>query len=290
MGRIVSGLARRGRESVRAARATRVRLREWLRFQAGRRDYRFLSQDELRASRTSETLFVFGSGWSLNEIPAEEWAHFEQHQTLGFNWFVRQGFVRTDYHLVRGIGADDLRPESWRPAVEGYFRLARENPRFRSAIFVVHTGFNAINGNRGIGLRLLPADRPVFLYRSKLGQAEFSWSFSGGLAHPNSTLEDAVNFAVLAGWTRIVLVGVDLYDRRYFWLGRDETRPEDVARGASHEEPHSRAATGMVATFGAWRAMLEPRGIELSVYNRRSLLADVLPVYRPQAAGARTWN
>jgi len=283
--RIASGVARRGSEGVRVLRANRVRLREWVRFHTGRRRYPFLSEDELEASRTSDTLFVFGSGWSLNELRPEEWAHFEEHQTLGFNWFVRQDFVRADYHLVRGIGADDLRPESWRPAVEEYFRRARESARFRSTIFVVHTGFNAINGNRAIGLGLLPHDRPVFLYRSKLGQPDFSWSFRDGLAHPNSTLEDAVNFAVLAGWTRIVLVGVDLYDRRYFWLGHDETRPEDELRGARHAEAHSRAGTGMITTFGAWRGMLEPRGIQLFVYNPRSLLADVLPLYAPPGVG-----
>lgn len=275
MERAAAGLARRWR----GVRANRVRLGAWLRFRANRGRYRFLSEDELLARRTSDTIFVFGSGWSLNDVPSEHWAHFERHQTLGFNWFVRQDFVRTDYHVIRGIGTDDLRPEVWRPATAEYFRLTRENPRYRSTIFVVQTGFGAITGNRGIGLRLLPPDRPIFLYRSKPGQADFGWSFAQGLAHPNSTLEDAVNFAVLGGWTRIVLVGVDLYDRRYFWLGHDETRPEDIARGARHDEPHSRAATAMIATFGDWRQMLAARGIELLVYNPRSLLAGPLPVY-----------
>jgi hypothetical protein len=281
MRRTTAGLARRARAAVAGALGAGVRLDAWLRYRAGRRGYRFLSDRELLATRTADTLFVFGSGWSLNEVPPEHWAHFEGQQTLGFNWFVRQDFVRMDYHVVRGVGTDDLRPSSWRPAVEEYGRLARESPRYASTVFVVQTGFEAITGNRLIGLRLLPEDRPIFLYRSKLGQQEFSWAFADGLAHPNSTLEDAVNFAVLAGWTRIVLVGVDLYDRRYFWLDREETRPEDVARGMRHDEPHSRAATGMIATFGGWRELLEPRGVELSVYNPRSLLAGVLPVYEP---------
>lgn len=266
---------------------TGVRLKEWLRFRRGRHGYRFLSEDELRASRTSNTVFIFGSGWSLNEIPAEHWRHFEEHQTIGLNEFVRQDFVRTDYHFVREISADDLRPASWRPVLEWYFPQARENPHYRETTFVVQTGFNAINGNRAIGLGLLPPDRPIFLYRSKPGQAEFSWSFDQGLAHPHSTLEDCVNFAVLAGWKRIVLVGVDLYDRRYFWLGRDETRPEDVTRGARFDTPHSRAGTGMIATLAEWRAMLEPEGFELWVYNPRSLLAEIMPVYTPPARGGR---
>lgn len=271
--------ARRLRALVRRLRVERVRTAAWLQFQRGRRHYRFLDEAGLRASRKSETVFIFGSGSSLNDLGPADWNLFEQHDTIGFNWFVRQSFVRTDYHIVRGVPADDLRPASWRPALESYFGYAEKNLRYDGAIFVVHTGWNAINGNRAIGLALLPTDRPVFLYRSRLGQREFSWSFADGLAHPNSTLEDAVNFAVLAGWTRIVLVGVDLYDRRYFWLAPDETRPEDIARGAASDQPHSRAESGMVETLGQWTEELRERGIELTVHNPLSLLARVMPVF-----------
>jgi hypothetical protein len=256
-----------------------VRLGAWIPFIRRRRRYRLLTENELRATRTGDAVFVFGSGSSLNDIGQDEWHRFEQAQTIGFNWFVRQNFVRVDYHIVRELGCDDLRRESWRPAVDEYFRLARENPLYRGATFVVHTGFNAINGNRAIGLGLLPANRPVFLYRSRRGQAELSRSFTDGLAHPSSTLDDAINFAVLTGWTEIVLVGVDLYDRRYFWLPEGETLPGDVARGATFDERHSRAGSGMIDTIGAWSRELESQGIRLSVYNPRSLLADVVPVY-----------
>lgn len=279
MARILQGLARRLRAAVRHLRRERVRAAAWVHFRRGRRRYRILDENELRDRRRGETAFVFGSGASLNDLGQADWSLFEEHETIGFNWFVRQDFVRADYHVVRGIPADDLRPESWRPALESYFGYAHDNPRYASATFVVHTGWNAINGNRAIGLGLLPSDRPVFLYRSRLGQPEFSWSFAEGLAHPNSTLEDAVNFAVLTGWTRIVLVGVDLYDRRYFWLAPDETRPEDVARGAASDDPHSRAASGMVKTLGQWTRDLAGHGVELAVYNPRSLLADVMPVF-----------
>jgi hypothetical protein len=282
--RVLQGLVRRARTAVGSVRRERVRAVAWLQFRRRRRRYRILGEGELRAGRKSDTVFVFGSGASLNEIAPAEWSFFEAHDTIGFNWFVRQDFVRADYHLVRGIPADDLRPASWRPVLERYFAYARHSPRYAATTFVVHTGWNAINGNRAIGLGLLPAGRPVFLYRSRLGQPDFSWSFADGLAHPNSTLEDTVNFAVLAGWTRIVLVGVDLYDRRYFWLAPEETLPEDVARGASADDAHSRAASGMLETFDRWTRDLAGRGIELAVYNPRSLLADIMPVFSAKRA------
>ena len=41
-------------------------------------------------------MFIFGSGASLNAITPTEWTEIERHDTLGFNWFVRQSFVRCD--------------------------------------------------------------------------------------------------------------------------------------------------------------------------------------------------
>ena len=90
-----------------------------------------------------------------------------------------------------------------------------------------------------------------------------------------------MNFAYLIGWKRIVLAGVDLYDRRYFWLDRDTPRSVDVGRGAGVDDTHDRLGSGIVAELARWAAFLADEGVELSVLNPRSLLADVLPVTVP---------
>ena len=274
------------RELPGLARVLPVRMPPWLRALARRRRYRLLSEEELRATRRSETVFVFGSGWSLNEIPPEEWRRIEEHDTLGFNWFVHERFVRCDYHLVRGIPDDDLDPAIWRPQVAEYFRLVRENPCFDGTTFLVQAGFRAINGNRALGYGYLPDERPVFLWKTNLRDDLPTRSFAAGLVHGASTLQECVNFAALLGWRTIVLAGVDLYDRRYFWLADEETRSLDAQRGAPVEQAHSRGTSGMIETFGAWRSALLADGIELQVYNPRSLLAQVLPVYRAPSQSA----
>lgn len=269
----------RGSDAAEALRLLPVRLGPWLRFLAARRRYRLLGEEELPRSRRSDTVFVFGSGASLNEIAADEWDEIARHDTLGFNWWVHQRFVRTDYHLIRGIPDTDLDPAVWRPQVAEYFRLLRENPFFDRTIFLVHSGFRAINGNRAIGYRLLPERNRVFLWRSSLRVGPPSRSFREGLVHGQSTIQECINFAYLLGWKRIVLAGVDLYDRRYFWLSPDETRSVDERRGADAAEPHVQAAMGLVATLAEWHAWLHASGVELEVHNSRSLLAEALPVY-----------
>jgi hypothetical protein len=262
-----------------AARLLPVRLGPWLRYLGARRRYRFVTERELRAARRSDTVFVFGSGGSLNDMTASEWEHIAAHDTLGFNWFVHERFVRCDYHLIRGIPDTDLDPSVWRPQLEEYFGLLRANPHFARTIFLVHGGFRAINGNRALGCRYLPEQSPVFRWRTSVRVGFPSRSFSEGLVHGQSTIQESINFAYLLGWKRIVLAGVDLYDRRYFWLDDGETRSIDALRGATSSEPHVQAAMGLVATLGEWRGWLEAEGASLEVYNPASLLAGPLVVY-----------
>lgn len=256
-----------------------VRLGPWIRFVARKHAYRLLDERELRLTRRSDTVFIFGSGGSLNDITSAVWEEIARHDTLGFNWWVHQHFVRTDYHLIRGIPDTDLDPAVWRPQVAEYFRLLRNNRLFEETIFLVHSGFRAINGNRAIGYRLLPERNRVFLWRTSVRVGEPSPSFGRGLVHGQSTIQECINFAYLLGWKRIVLTGVDLYDRRYFWLPEDKTRSIDERRGATAAEPHVQAAMGLVETLVEWRDWLEAHGVELEVHDPRSLLAGALPVY-----------
>jgi hypothetical protein len=251
----------------------------YVRARLARRHYRVLDEGELRASRRSDTVFIFGSGRSLNELGAAEWASFGEHDTFGFNWFVNQDWVRVDYHLIREVAENDRDAAAWKPQVSSYFRRIRESPHYRETVFLVHSGWRSINGNRALGLRLLPEHSRVFLWRSVPERRRLGTSFAEGLSHPFSTLDESINAAALLGWRTIVLVGVDLYDRRYFWLGPEETRSTDLRRGATHEDPHARAQTGMVENIGRWAGTLRAQGVELLVYNPRSLLAAELPVY-----------
>ena len=126
-----------------------------------------------------------------------------------------------------------------------------------------------------IGHRFMPLKNRVFLWRTIIGQRLPSESFARGLTHGQGTLAECVNFAALLGWKQIVLVGIDLYDRRYFWLPKDQPREMND----SVEVVHSTAINGLVELMRDWRAFYQARGIALYVYNRRSLLAGVMPVW-----------
>lgn len=248
----------------------------------GERSYRRLSEAELRATRRSDTVFIFGSGYSINDVSAEEWAAFSEHDTLSFNWFPHQRWVRIDYHLIREVAASEMKND-WTETLQRYGELIRGNPLYDETIFLVQGGWMATNGNRLLGRRLLPEGARVFRFRNRARERYEppSESFSRGIAHSAMTLGDCVNFAYLMGWRSIVLVGVDMYDHRYFWLGPDQLR-EDIdlpRRGLTVGDPFT-GAKEIVGTLGAWGELLSKRGVRLEVFNPRSLLAESLPVHR----------
>jgi hypothetical protein len=234
----------------------------------GRRAYRLLSEAELMATRTSDTAFVFGSGRSLVDVPAEDWKRFAAHNTVSLREFPRQRWVRADYHLTSEVDA-----------VDEYAERIRTNPLYAETIFVVQEGFRAEAGNELVGRRLYPQGSRVFRYRRRrIRTAAPSTRFADGLAHGPSSIFDATNFAYLMGFRHIVLVGVDLYNKEYFWLPPGELRAYE--NPAVTDVGSYVGAGPIVELMARWRTSLAADGVVLSVYNPRSLLARHLPVFR----------
>jgi hypothetical protein len=250
--------------------------------------YRFLTDAELIATRQSDTVFVFGSGASLNDITAAEWAHIAAHDTFGFTAFIYQKWIRVRYHLLRGGIEGSL---LWRAYAEDFCAALNANPNFAETILILQGEYSAMFANQILGYKLIRPNTRVYRYHTAHGDGLPTRSLSQGVRHIAGTLCDAVNVAVCMGWKNIVLAGVDLYDSRYFWLPPDKTygvnaqgmmvAADRTQRGGRFDDRHNTAVNGVVRTMGEWRDHLErERGIRLSVFNPRSLLADVMPIYR----------
>ena len=264
----------------------------WLRDWLHRRLYVGLSEAQARSRRRSDTVFVFGSGYSLHDLTPAEWAHFAEHDVFGFNQFFYEHWVRSDFLLLKGGFYEELRWQPYAHEVEG---ALRDNPCFTDAAFVLQEGYYAQFPNQLIGYGLLPRAASVLRFRTNRTEGPPTRSMSEGLRHQGGTMADAVNCAFCLGWTHIVLVGVDLYDSRYFYLPPDQTQALDPTtktmggaeynqwRGQRFNEPHNTVRLGVIDVMAAWREHMEAAGVRLSVYNPKSLLADVLPLY-PRAA------
>jgi hypothetical protein len=240
----------------------------WVQERLNRSACRLLSETELRTGRKSDTVFLFGSGKSILDIEPADWERIAEHDTIAFSHFHRQRFVRVDYHLIAEV--IDL---------EETAASLRENPCYDNTVFVLLKGWMAERSNEIVGRRLLrPGARIFRCARINRGRyAPPSTSFRQGLVHGLNSSLDVTNFAYLMGWTTIVVVGVDLYDKEYFWLPPGVTGPgEAPGITALSRFP---AADQTVEMFGRWREVMAADGVDLLVYPGRSLLASVLPMF-----------
>ena len=270
-----------------------ILLDAWMRDRLNRKSYRVLDENQLHLTRKSEKVFIFGCGYSLNDISPEEWQHISQHDTLGFNHFTYQNWIPVDYHLMRGGVYECF--DNWQGFAIDYMKTLNENPYFKDTILILQGEYRAQFCNQLIGYKLVRPGTQIFRYTTARTSKLPTHSFQEGLSHNSGTLCDVVNFAYCLGWKEIVLVGVDLYDTRYFWLQPEETLAVDYStgkivagktnnvRGQRYDETHNTARNGIVEIMAEWRDVFQENGVEMSVYNPRSLLKEVMPVYRSPA-------
>lgn len=243
-----------------AAKLTRL----WLKEPHARRDYCVLTENQLLATRRSDTVFVFGSGQSLTELAEREWQLIGQHDVVGFSHFHRQRWIRADYHLIAEVASTMDTAQS-----------IASNPLYRETIFGVMRGWLAEASNEMVAQHLLPPAARVFRWR-RVGRGPIrppSSRLADGLVHGAGSIQDAVNFALVLGWVRVVIVGVDLYGG-YFWtppVVDDLPGPDKAGSWAQADQ--------VVRTMAFWREVAAGTGIELFVYSPRSRLASVLPVF-----------
>lgn len=242
---------------------------EWWADRQNRHNYATVTESDLRRARKSETVFICGTGSSILSITPSEWERMAQHDIFSFRDFPRQTFVKADYHVTGEI--DD---------VDAYTAAINNNPRYDRTLFLVQEGFTARMGNRLIGRVKLRKGAPVFRYhRRGRGQTiPFSRSFAGGIVHGHGSVVGMVNIAYLLGWKRIVLVGIDLYDHRYFYMPPGETREVEKG-GLTSSDPFS-AGSSIVDHIGMWADTMRREGVELLAYNPRSMLTRRVPVFQ----------
>lgn len=246
--------------------------------------------DDVKNNRKSDTVFVFGSGYSLNDISDEHWLEIQKHDTVGFSGFgVHQDWIDLDYYLIRGWAEHWDGVVNWKSHAQEFQKILEKNARLEQTTFILQHEFSALFCNSLLTLSYLPQKARALLYKTSPKSHKPSSSMDQGLCHNTGTLFDAVHFAFVGGWKKIVLIGVDLYDSRYFWLNEDET--EDIVdgkmiravrndRGDRYDETHSTVRNGVVDQLEKWAVHMQTEHVSLECYNEKSLLVPTLPIYK----------
>lgn len=253
--------------------------------------YEQIGEIELRQRVRGDTLFILGSGSSLAMLPSEIQEEMKLNSTMSLNYSILQSFIRADYHVVRELGvANDVAANIQSSDLKDFGELIARNSCYSDTNFLVQGGYYAWAANSLIGHRGLPRGTRVFRYRNTVtpGFGKLGSSFST-IRHGASTITDCINIGYLLGFKNIVLCGVDLYDRRYFWhvpsasfISLPGVTDASIGEygGVGDLTAKHRAAGRLIGQISAWREELAAAGVNLSVQNPESLLTEVLPVHR----------
>lgn len=225
------------------------------------------------------TLYIMGSGYSINEISKEEWKKIRASgKVFSYNNFYRGQFVPIDYHLLKDVRYGSMLNKKNRLDIRDDMNLMTSNPYFKNTnyfIFVqveklLKAPYLAIRGCAYIYFltKLLNSSKSRVGFFSHIDSTVPQKSIRGLPFKDKETVTicELINIGMLMGFKEIILVGVDLYDFRYFWQKEAfKPGPHDIA------EP-------MVNLMKKWRGLVKKQGVELYVYNPKSLLNKVLPV------------
>lgn len=100
--------------------------------------------------------------------------------------------------------------------------------------------------------------------------------YNDGVIHGKCTLVNALHIAWHMKYSRIIFVGIDLYDSRYFWLKPNVTRQSVKNKKRIFSSRHSIAK--MVISVVKDFKNIYP-DIKLYTYNPKSLLRKVVPIW-----------
>lgn len=252
--------------------------------------YTDLSEQELLSHKKSDTVFIIGSGYSINDLKDNEISFMEKHDIFAFSTFMDNNkFFRVDFYLGREfIICDDTMSLSYMKKTcmcDYYFSWKVNHSEYSSnTVFFVQHEVKS-NMNSILARRLLKKGTKIFRFKGDfLRYFRMPSKNLRKLMHFGGTLADALHACYAMGYKKIILAGIDLYDRRYYWLKEDETYVYDIGRGNVCTNPH-RTSNNMVSAFEKWKPFFDKNGVEVYVLNPKSLLAEVLPVYKfPQSA------
>lgn len=255
-----------------------------------------LAELDLSAYKHSDTVFLLGSGPSINRISEARWRIIQQHDTWGFNFWGYHRIVPNLYFL------EAINKDLTRHIYDAFIAMAHANvARYAGAPKIISELFS---GNSEDFVRALPAEWQSSLYHARpvTPAARTPQEFARSLRYfrrrgvfnqkPRlnsvfkyaSTISMLVSLAVNMGYTRIVLCGVDLTSQEYFYQDPALYPDYHTLIPERVDQPHLlvRDFPWLIKLHDVLNAMraevLAPAGIELFVEHTGSALFPNIPL------------
>ena len=253
--------------------------------------------------RRSDVVYILGSGPSINEISDRQWATIAEEDSIGFNLFFAHDFVPTFYHM-------EFTPENYSLVAEIWRRKKQYPAGMPLLVNSMHvdlhqslgkyelsecTQFTVPRSASQYGASNLNVLLSIFRRRKALEERGF-------YSHYRGSLDLIVSMMVLLGYRKIVLLGIDLVDLRYFFHDADLYPSPEAAMVRQfhlHSLEKSKASGRLKQcnrTFDPsvargyltidvflklyYEMVMQPLGVTMSIASRQSPMARFLPFER----------
>lgn len=180
---------------------------------------------DILKKRNNEKVFILGSGSSINDLTNENFKEIKRNCSIGINKWIFHKFI-SDYYMIE-LTDDDIRNNSIRLRI-----LSILKNKLKTPIFLIYSlGTNSVNMKKWI--KDMDPDR-VFLYeflrpdifKNKI-KSEFI-NLLNFLSKKNKksniitlglggSIVRAISLSLLIGFSKIIILGVDLKNTKYFW-------------------------------------------------------------------------
>ena len=246
---------------------------------------------DLSQVKTSDTAFVLGSGWSINEISDRRWDVIGRHDTIALNFWPVHPFVPRIY-LFENVDREEgyelmfdalqhllnQRATEYRNVVK---IISEQRPAgSRQLVFEIPEGFRS-NLYIGCSTAVVARSEQEFIagmrYLRRRGIFDpgnhVAWHFKYG-----SSVIAAMSLAARMNYRRIVLCGIDLGNADYFYQDAGRYPEASAWEFIPRSEPQVTtlrlkwrlSAQDVIYLFK--QEVLDPAGIELFVENSSSKL------------------
>ena len=257
--------------------------------------YRIENELDIKKQLKSKTIFIFGAGSSICDLNKRQLKKISNFHTMGCNFFVIQDFIQLDFQVFREMGKSS-KPENQGKVtfdfnlVSKLSEILKKNRKLQNTIFFLQAGYDAWGPNILRGLRVFKKSAKIFLYSNtrNFDSIKTSNNLDGPIYHGSSTITDCIHLSYLLGFNKIILCGVDLNDRRYFWnkkkmkfydLNGVTRNGGEYTEDNNQSESH-RSKDGLISDLKEWNKNLKKQNVKLYTLNTKSALSEFLPIFQ----------
>lgn len=256
-----------------------------------------LNIEELKKYKKSETLFVLGSGWSINEISDSQWEIIKKKDSIGFNLWVIHDFQPT-YYMLEGPRNSEMRELLCRKLnekKEAFNKtpiLIKDAESKRTKKVLSKLSISYFDEIQLCKERFIPGNdiKTLSRYFNKL---EHHFNANNYLLKKQASVFSILSLGYLLDYDKVILCGIDLNGSEYFYNSEkylDEnvvlkTIIESSKKAYQNSSFHKTADPNLhnlpIDELVSWfNEVYKEKESEILVENKSSLLSKSLNIYK----------